>query len=154
MFSIIYIVFFIIRGFINPCWMMKWQWSVWLNSGWLLRWLWNVDRVLDECWNNDENVNVLKWPVWDGYIIVLQWILNRLWEVDWAIMNLGCWRMVVWVLQRTYYFIYLSNVRNCIDQKWKKASEQQIQIYRHVQTGEQREQAPLNKKREYAPSYK
>jgi hypothetical protein len=19
---------------------------------------------LDECWNNDENINVLKWPVW------------------------------------------------------------------------------------------
>jgi len=62
--------------------MMKRQWSIWLNSGWLSKWLWNVNRVLDECWNNDENVNVLKWPVWDGYIIVLRWILNRLWDVD------------------------------------------------------------------------
>jgi hypothetical protein len=75
--------------------MMKRQWSIWLNSGWLSKWLWNVNRVLDECWNNDENVNVLKWPVWDGYIIVLRWILNRLWDVDRAIMNLGYWRMVV-----------------------------------------------------------
>ena len=98
---------------LNPCWMMKWRWSVWLNSGWLLKWLWNVDRVLDECWNNDENVNVLKWLVWGGYIIVLRWILNRLWDVDWAIMNLGCWRIVVWVLWRTYCCILLSvNVTN------------------------------------------
>jgi len=61
---------------LNPCWMMKRWWSVWLNSRWLLKWLWNVDRVLDECWNNDENVNVLKWPIWSGYIIVLRWILT------------------------------------------------------------------------------
>jgi hypothetical protein len=77
---------------------MKRQWSVWLNSWWLLKWLWNVDEVLDECWNNNENVNVLKWPVWVGYIFALRWILYRLWDVDWAIMKLSCWRMVVWVL--------------------------------------------------------
>jgi hypothetical protein len=58
--------------------MMKRQWSVWLNSWWLSKQLWNVDRVLDECWNDDDNVNVLKWPVWCGSIIVLWWILNRL----------------------------------------------------------------------------
>ena len=79
--------------------MMKRQWSVWLKSWWLSKWLRNVNRVLVECWNNDENVNVLKWPVRGGYIIVLRWILNWLWDVDWAIMNLGCWWMVVWVLQ-------------------------------------------------------
>jgi hypothetical protein len=71
--------------------MMKRRWSVWLNSWWSLKRLQNVDRVLDECWNNDENVNVIKWPVWGGYITVLRWILNWLWDVDWAIMNLGCW---------------------------------------------------------------
>jgi hypothetical protein len=88
--------------------MMKPRWSVWLNSWWLLKRLWNVDRVLVECWNNDENVNVLKWLVWGGYIIVLWWILNRLWDVDWAIMNLGCWWMVIWVLQRIYCCILLN----------------------------------------------
>jgi hypothetical protein len=74
---------------------MKRRWSVWLNSWWLLNRLGNVDRVLVECWNNDENINVLKWLVWGGYIIVLRWILNRLWDVDWAIMNLGYWWRVV-----------------------------------------------------------
>jgi len=87
--------------------MKKRQWSVWLNSWWLSKWLWNVDQVLVQCWNNDENINVLKWPVWGGYIIVLRWILNRLWDVDWAIMNLGCWWMVVSVLRRIYYCILL-----------------------------------------------
>jgi hypothetical protein len=83
--------------------MMKRQWSVWLNSWWwLLKWLWNVDRVLVECWNNNENVNVQKWPVRGGYIIVLQWILNRLWDVEWAIINLGYWWMVVRELWRIY----------------------------------------------------
>jgi hypothetical protein len=56
--------------------MMKRRWSVWLNSWWLSRRLCNVDQVLDECLNNDENVNVLKWPVWGGYIIMLQWMIN------------------------------------------------------------------------------
>ena len=87
---------------LNPYWMMKWWRRVWLNSGWLSKWLWNVDWILDECWNNDENVNVLKWLVWDGYIIVLRWIFNWLWDVDWAIMNLGYWWMVVRVLWRLY----------------------------------------------------
>jgi len=82
-------------------------WSVWLNSWWLSKRLWNVDKVLVECWNNDENVNVLKWHVWGGYIIVLRWILNRLWDVDWAIMNLGYWWMIVWVLWRIYCCILL-----------------------------------------------
>ena len=95
---------------------MKRWWNVWLNSGWLSKWIWNADRVLDECWNNDENVNFLKWPVWGGCIIVLQWILNRLWDVDWAIMNLGCWQMVVWVFWRIYYCILLKVIvkNNCI----------------------------------------
>jgi len=75
---------------LNPWWMMKQQWSVRLNSWRLSKRLWNVDRVLDECWVDDENVNVLKWLVWGGYIIALRWILNWLWDVDWAIMNLGC----------------------------------------------------------------
>jgi len=88
--------------------MMKQQWSVRLNSWGLSKWLWNVDRVLDECWDDDENVNVLKWPVWGGYIIALRWILNGLWDVDWAIINLGCWRMVVWVLRRIYWCILLN----------------------------------------------
>jgi len=101
-------IYFINDLLLNPCWMMKRRWSVWWNSGWLLKWLWNVDRVLDECWNNDENVNVLKWLVWGGYIIVLRWMLNRLWDVDSAIKNLSCWRMVVWVLRRTYCCILLS----------------------------------------------
>ena len=48
---------------LNLWWMMKWRWSVWLNSWWLSKWLWNVDRVLYECWNDDENVNILKWPI-------------------------------------------------------------------------------------------
>jgi len=78
--------------------MMKRRWSVWLKSWWLSKRLWNVDWVFVECWNNDENINVLKWPVRGGYIVVLRWILNRLWDVDWAIMNLGWWWMVVWVL--------------------------------------------------------
>ena len=69
--------------------------------------LWNVDRVLDEYWNNDENVNVLKWPIWGVYIMVLWWILNRIWDADWAIMNLGCWWMVLWVLRRIYYCIFI-----------------------------------------------
>jgi hypothetical protein len=93
---------------LNPWWMMKQQWSVRLNSWGLSKWLWNVDRVLDECWDDDENVNVLKWPVWGGYIIALRWILNGLWDVDWAIINLGCWRMVVWVLRRIYWCILLN----------------------------------------------
>jgi hypothetical protein len=50
--------------------MRKWRWSVGLNSLWLSKQLWNVDRVLDECWNNDENVRVLKWPIWGGYILL------------------------------------------------------------------------------------
>jgi hypothetical protein len=65
------------------------------------------DRVLDECWNNDENVNVLKWSIWSGYIIMLWWILNQIWDVDWVTMNLGCWWMVVWVLRRIYQCIIL-----------------------------------------------
>jgi hypothetical protein len=48
---------------LNHCWMMKRRWSVWLNSWWLSKRLWNVDRVLDEYWNNDENNNVVKWPI-------------------------------------------------------------------------------------------
>ena len=88
--------------------MMKQRWSVWLKSWWLSKRLWNVDRVLVECWNNDENVNVLKWTVRGEYIIVLQWILNRLWDVNWAIMNLGCWWMVIWVLRRIYCCILLN----------------------------------------------
>ena len=51
------------------------------------------DRVLYECWNDEENANVWKWPVWGGYIIVLRWILNRLWDVDWAVMKMGYWWM-------------------------------------------------------------
>jgi hypothetical protein len=70
--------------------MMKRWWSVWLSSWWLSKRLWNVDWVIDECWDNDKNVNVLKWLVWGGYTIVLWWRLNWLWDVDWAIMNLGC----------------------------------------------------------------
>ena len=93
---------------LNPWWMMKQQWSVWLNSWWLSKRLWNVDWVLDECWDDDENVNVLKWLVWGEYIITLRWILNWLWDVDWAIMNLGCWWMVVWVLWRIYCCILLN----------------------------------------------
>jgi hypothetical protein len=50
--------------------MMKRRWSVWLNPWWLLNWLGNVDQVMVECWNNDENINVLKWPVWGGYILL------------------------------------------------------------------------------------
>jgi hypothetical protein len=88
--------------------MMKPRWSVWLNSWWLSIRLWNVDRVLVDCWNNEENVNVLKWLVWGGYIIVLRWILNRLWDVDWAIMNLGCWWMLIWVLWMIYCCILLN----------------------------------------------
>jgi hypothetical protein len=91
---------------LNPWRMMKQQWSVYLNSWWLSKRLWNVDRVLDKYWDDDENVNVLKWPVWGGYIMALQWILNWLWDVDLAIMNLGCWRMVVWVLRKIYCCIY------------------------------------------------
>jgi len=30
---------------------------------------------------------------WGGYIIVLQWIINWLWDVNWVVMKLGCWRM-------------------------------------------------------------
>jgi hypothetical protein len=44
---------------LNPCWMMKRRWSVWLNFWWLSERLWNANRVLDD----DKNVNVLKWPV-------------------------------------------------------------------------------------------
>jgi len=69
--------------------------------------LWNVDQVLVESWSNDDNVNVLKWPVWGGYIIVLRWIWKQLWDIDWAIMNLGSWSMVVWVLRRIYCCIFL-----------------------------------------------
>jgi hypothetical protein len=87
--------------------MKKQRWSVWMNSWWLSKRLWNVDQVLVQRWNNDENVNLLKWPVWGGYIIVLQWILNWLWDVDWANMNLGCWWMVVWVLRKIYCCILL-----------------------------------------------
>ena len=88
--------------------MMKRRWSVWLNSWWLSNRLGNIDRVLVECWNHDENVNVLKWLVWGGYIIVLRWLSNWLCDVDWAIMNLGYWWRVVWVLQRIYYCILLN----------------------------------------------
>jgi hypothetical protein len=88
--------------------MMKRRWSVWLKSWWLSKWLWNIDQDLIECWNNEKNVNVLKWPVRGGYSIVLRWILNRLWDVDWAIMNLGSWWMLVWVLWIIYYCILLN----------------------------------------------
>jgi hypothetical protein len=93
---------------LNPWWLMKQQWSVRLNSWGLSKRLWNIDRVLNECWVDDENVNVLKWPIWGGYIIALRRILNWLWDVDLAFMNLGCRRMVVWVLRRIYYCILLN----------------------------------------------
>jgi len=62
----------------------------WINSWWLSKRLWNVEQVLDECWNNGENVRVLKWPIWGEHLIELWWILNRIWDVVGAIMNLGC----------------------------------------------------------------
>ena len=49
-------------------------------------------------------------------------------------------------MQATYLFFFLSNVKNCIDQKWNKAGNQQVKIYMHVHTSEQREHAPLNKR--------
>jgi len=55
---------------LNPWWMMKQKWNVWLNSWWMLTQLWNVDRVLDECWNDDENVNGIqdRWPSCDWWL--------------------------------------------------------------------------------------
>jgi hypothetical protein len=67
---------------LNPWWMMRQRWNVWLNFWWMLQRLWNVDWVLDECWNDDENVNVLKWLGWGGYIIALRSMLNQLWDVN------------------------------------------------------------------------
>jgi hypothetical protein len=32
---------------LDPWWMMKRWWNVWLNSRWMLWRLWNADRVLD-----------------------------------------------------------------------------------------------------------
>jgi hypothetical protein len=79
---------------------------------WILDDCWNdydmPNQVLVERWNNDENVNVLKWLAWGGYIIVLRWILNRLWDGDWAIMNLGWWWIIVWILQKIYCCILLN----------------------------------------------
>jgi hypothetical protein len=81
--------------------MMKRRWSVWLNSWWLSRRLCNVDQVLDECWNNDENVNVLKWPVWGGYIIVLRWMINWLWDL---IRLLWIWAADEWLYKYYEWF--------------------------------------------------
>ena len=47
--------------------------------------------------NDDENVNVLKWLGWGGYIIALRWMLNWLWDVNWAVMKLGYWWMSNWL---------------------------------------------------------
>jgi hypothetical protein len=78
------------------------------------------------------NCYCLKWPIWGGYIIVLWWILNWIWDIDWAIMNLGCeeWLykyyegsivvfllnvIVIIVLQRIYRCIFIEcNCDNCI----------------------------------------
>jgi len=60
---------------------------------------------------------MVVWVLWRIYCCILLnvimtnslwWILNWLWDVDWAIMNLGCWRMVVWVLRRIYCCILLN----------------------------------------------
>jgi hypothetical protein len=103
--------------FWNDLFMMIYYWILdeWWNNNEMSDW------ILDDCrndykmlieflmnWDNDENVNVLKWLVWGGYIIALRWILNWLWDGDWTIMNLGCWRMVVWVLRRIYRCILLN----------------------------------------------
>ena len=37
----------------------------------------------------EDNVNILKWLVWGWYIIALWWMLNRLWDVFWAIDEIG-----------------------------------------------------------------
>lgn len=64
---------------LNPCCKKKWRRRVGLNSWWLSKWLWNVEQVLNECWNNGENVRVLNWPFWGEHLIELWWILNRMW---------------------------------------------------------------------------
>jgi hypothetical protein len=93
---------------------------------WILDEWWNDDEVfdwiLDDCWNDYEmfieflmNVKTMSKMLmfWndlfevDIYVITLQWILNRFWDVDWAVMNLGCWWMIVWVLRRIYHCIML-----------------------------------------------
>jgi hypothetical protein len=43
------------------------------------------------------------------------------------------------------FFFFLSNVRNFKYQNETKLENQWVRIYMHVQTSEQREQAPLNK---------
>jgi len=45
----------------------------------------------------------------------------------------------------SFYFFFLSNVRNFIYQNETELENQRVRIYMHVQTSEQREQAPLNK---------
>ena len=72
------------------------------------------DRVLDEYWNDDENANVLKWPIWDGYIIMLRWILNRLWDVDWGVMKLGYWRMSnqLWNVNCDFWLASANGIRD------------------------------------------
>ena len=100
--------------YLNPCCKRKRRRRVGLNSWWLLKQLWNVERVLDECWNNDENVRVLKWPIWGEHLIELWWILNRIWDVVGAIMNLGCQWMVIWAVRRIYFCILIE----CNGDKW------------------------------------
>jgi hypothetical protein len=39
----------------------------------------------------------LKWLVW-GYIIVFWWMLNRLWNVDRVVDEIGCW----WTLNQLW----------------------------------------------------
>jgi len=90
------------RCFPPSCMMfMFWNDLLMMIYYWILDEWWNnnemSDWILDDCrndykmlieflmnWDDDENVNVLKWPVWGGYIIALRWILNWLWDGDWA----------------------------------------------------------------------
>jgi hypothetical protein len=44
-----------------------------------------LNRLCNVDWVVDENVIVLKWPVWGWYIIALWWILNRPWNVYWVV---------------------------------------------------------------------
>jgi hypothetical protein len=51
---------------------------------------------------------------WGGYIIVLQWKINRLWDVNWAIMKLGCWRMLnqLWSVDCDYWLASANGIQN------------------------------------------
>ena len=69
------------------------------NEMFFIEFLTNVVTTM-KCWSSSWLMLKQLWKCkcyemtcWGGYIIVLQWIINQLSDVNWAVMKLGCWRM-------------------------------------------------------------